>query len=197
MSPSEPPLTEMAPPAPSEPLVVKVARARDAQEAWGHTPFAERVGCLTRAAKEMLERRAEAMALVEEEIGKVHAEALFNEALGPLDAVKGWAAVLGRALAHRRVPLNPLGFPGKRAWGDAVPRGVVAVIAPGNFPIAGLYRGVFPALLSGNAIVLKPSEHSPRSSGWLVARLAAHLPPGVVQVAPGDGAVGAALLDAR
>ena len=182
---------------PPEPLAVKVARARDAQEAWGHTPFRERVACLVRAAKEMLERRAEAMALVEEEIGKVHAEALFNEALGPLDAVKGWAAVLGPALAHRRVPLNPLGFPGKKAWVDAVPRGVVAIIAPWNFPIAGLYRAVFPALLSGNAVVLKPSEYSPRSSTWLAERLAAHLSPGVVQVATGDGAVGAALLDAR
>jgi len=197
MSPSDPPLTEKAPPVPPEPLAVKVARARDAQEAWGHTPLEERVRCLTRAAKEMLDRRAEAMALVEDEIGKVHAEALFNEALGPLDAVKGWAAVLAPALAQRRVRLNPLGFPGKRAWVDAVPRGVVAIIAPWNFPIAGLYRAVFPALLSGNAIVLKPSEHSPRSSAWLAERLASHLPTGVVQLAPGDGAVGAALLDAR
>lgn len=187
----------MAPPAAAESLAVKVVRARDAQEAWGHTPFAERVRCLRRAAKDMLERRAEAMALVENEIGKVHAEALFNEALGPLDAVKGWEAVLGPALAHRRVRLNPLGFPGKKAWVDAVPRGVVAIIAPWNFPIAGLYRAVFPALLSGNAVVLKPSEHSPRSSSWLAERLASHLPTGVVQVATGDGAVGAALLDAR
>jgi succinate-semialdehyde dehydrogenase/glutarate-semialdehyde dehydrogenase len=74
---------------------------------------------------------------------------------------------------------------------------VVAIIAPWNFPVAGLYRSVFPALLSGNSIVLKPSEYSPRSSGWFAARLAAHLPAGVVQVAPGDGTVGAALLDAR
>jgi acyl-CoA reductase-like NAD-dependent aldehyde dehydrogenase len=197
MSPSEPPLTETAPPAPPEPLATKVARARDAQEAWGHTPFGDRVGCLLGAAKDMLRRRAEAMALVEEEIGKVHAEALFTEALGPLDAVKGWAKVLGPALSRRRVALNPLGFPGKRAFVEAVPRGVVAIIAPWNFPVAGLYRSVLPALLSGNAIVLKPSEHSPRSSGWLAARLAAYLPPGVVQIAPGDGAVGAALLDAR
>ena len=123
--------------------------------------------------------------LVEEEIGKVHAEALFTEALGPLDAVKGWAGVLAPALARRRVPLNPLGFPGKRAYVDAVPRGVVAIIAPWNFPVAGLYRSVFPALMSGNAIVLKPSEHSPRSSGWFAERLAAHLPAGVVQVAQG------------
>jgi acyl-CoA reductase-like NAD-dependent aldehyde dehydrogenase len=105
--------------------------------------------------------------------------------------------LLRPALARRRVRLNPLGFPGKRAFVDAIPRGVVAIIAPWNFPMAGLYRSVLPALLSGNAIVLKPSEHSPRSSGWLAFCLAAHLPAGVVQLAPGDGAVGAALLDAR
>jgi len=80
---------------------------------------------------------------------------------------------------------------------DAVPRGVIAIIAPWNFPVAGLFRSVFPALLAGNAIVLKPSEYSPRSSGWFAERLAAHLPPGVVQVAFGDGSVGAALIDAR
>ncbi len=197
MSPSEPPLSETAPPSPPEPLAAKVARARDAQESWAHVPFEERVRCLLRVAKDMLRRRAEVMALVEDEIGKVHAEALFNEALGPLDAVKGWAAVLRPALSRRRVRLNPLGFPRKRAFVDSVPRGVVAIIAPWNFPVAGLYRSVLPALLSGNAIVLKPSEHSPRSSGWLAERLAAHLPAGVVQIAPGDGTVGAALLETR
>jgi acyl-CoA reductase-like NAD-dependent aldehyde dehydrogenase len=197
MAPPEPPLSQAAPPAPPEPLAAKVARARDAQEAWGHTPFAERVAILKGAAKDMLRRRGEAMALVEGEIGKVRAEGLFNEALGPLDAVKGWAAVLRPALARRKVPLNPLGFPGKRAFVEAMPRGVIAIIAPWNFPVAGLYRSVFPALMSGNAVVLKPSEYSPRSSGWLAERLAAHLPAGVVQVAQGDGAVGAALLDAR
>ncbi len=198
MSPSEPPLTAGQPEQTApEQVGAKVARARDAQEAWARTPFPERVACLMRAARELLDRRQELMALVEEEIGKVEAEALFNEALGPVDAVKGWAAVLRPALARRRVPLNPLGFPGKRAWVDLVPRGVVAIIAPWNYPVAGLYRSTFPALLSGNAIVLKPSEHSPRSSSWYAQVLAAHLPAGLVQLAAGDGEVGAALLDAR
>ncbi len=174
-----------------------MVRARDAQETWGHTPLSERVKCLLGAAREMLQRRQEVMQLVEQEIGKVHAEALFTEALGPLDAVKGWASVLRPALARRKVRLNPLGFPGKRAHVEAVPRGVIAIIAPWNFPVAGLYRSVFPALMSGNAIVLKPSEYSPRSSGWFAELLAAHLPAGLVQVAQGDGAVGAALLEAR
>ncbi len=222
MPPFEPPLTDSlpldapqrlgAPPhplAPSAPAVggpsrarppdvaARVVRARDAQDTWGHTPLAERVKCLLGAAREMLQRRQEVMQLVEQEIGKVHAEALFTEALGPLDAVKGWASVLRPALARRKVRLNPLGFPGKRAQVEAVPRGVIAIIAPWNFPVAGLYRSVFPALMSGNAIVLKPSEYSPRSSGWFAELLAAHLPAGLVQVAHGDGAVGAALLEAR
>src|SRR5262249_45124449 len=178
-------------------LPARVARARTAQETWGRTPFSERLAYLVRAAKEMLARREEAIALVEQEIGKVPAEALFNETLGPLDAVKGWARVLRPALRRRKMRLDPLSFPGKRAYLEAVPRGVVAIIAPWNFPVAGLYRSVFPALLSGNAVLLKPSEYAPCSSGWFAEVLAAHLPPGVVQVANGGPEVGAALLDAR
>jgi acyl-CoA reductase-like NAD-dependent aldehyde dehydrogenase len=185
------------PATPVDLLPVRVGRARTAQEAWGHLPFAERLAAVTRAAREMLLRRGEAIALVEQEIGKVPAEALFNETLGPLDAVKGWARVLRPVLRRRKVRLDPLSFPGKRAYLDAVPRGVVAIIAPWNFPVAGLYRSVFPALLSGNAIVLKPSEYSPRSSGWFAEQLAAQLPPGVVEVVHGGPEVGAALLDAR
>ena len=148
MSPSDPPLTEAAPPAPPEPLAAKVASARAAQETWGLTPFEERVGCLLRAARAMLVRRSEAMALVEAEIGKVHAEALFTEALGPLDAVKGWAAVLGPALS-RRGSAEParLSRASAPTW-TRCPAGVVAIIAPWNFPVAGLYRSVFPALMS-------------------------------------------------
>lgn len=182
---------------PVELLPAWVARARAAQETWGNTPFPERLQLLAGAAREMVLRRREVMVLVEEEIGKVEAEALFNEALGPMDAVKGWARVLEPVLRRRRVRLNPLSFPGKRAHVEAVPRGVVAIIAPWNFPVAGLYRSVFPALLAGNAIVLKPSEYSPRSSGWFAQLLAAHLPVGLVQVVFGAAERGAALLDAR
>jgi acyl-CoA reductase-like NAD-dependent aldehyde dehydrogenase len=51
--------------------------------------------------------------------------------------------------------------------------------------------------MAGNAIVLKPSEYSPRSSGWFAQLLAEHLPTGLVQVAAGGPEVGAALLEAR
>lgn len=172
-----------------------VERARGAQHAWGNRCLADRVAVLKRAARAMLDRRNEVMSIVRREAGKLAVEALFLEALGPLDAVGGWARVCKKAL-RKTVPLNPLAFPKKRARIELVPRGVVGIIAPWNYPVAGLYRSVFPALMSGNAVVLKPSEFTPESSAWFAGVLAEHLPEDLIQVVQGDGAVGAALLGA-
>ena len=173
-----------------------VSRARAAQERWRLVPLRDRVAALTRAAKEMLRRRSEVIALARDEIGKVEAEGLFNEALGPLDNVKGWAKVVEKAASREPVRLNPVNFPGKRAHVDMIPRGVIGVLAPWNYPVAGLYRSTLPALLTGNGLVIKPSEHSPRTSAWLADQLAEALPDGLVQVLQGDGKAGAALIDA-
>jgi len=173
-----------------------VARARSAQSAWRFLPLEERVKLITVAAKLMLERRSEVIALAHEEGGKVDAEGIFNEALGPLDAAAAWARIVRHATRRRSVFLNPISFPGKRAFVDLVPRGVVGIISPWNYPVAGLYRSTLPALLTGNAIVVKPSEYTPRTSGWYLARLAEALPSGVVEVVQGDGTVGEELIDA-
>jgi acyl-CoA reductase-like NAD-dependent aldehyde dehydrogenase len=181
----------------SPPLVrAAVARARSPQYEWARVPFADRAAALGRAAHEMLRRRHEVIALARDEMGKVDAEGIFNEALGPLDAVRGWKRVVEGATKPRRVWLNPFSFPKKRAYVDLVPRGVLGVIAPWNFPVAGLYRSTIPALLTGNAVVVKPSEFTPATSAWLVERLAAELPEGLAQFVQGDGRVGAALIDA-
>jgi acyl-CoA reductase-like NAD-dependent aldehyde dehydrogenase len=179
-----------------EALRAKVASARAAQWHWHQEPLETRIAVLRRAARQMLRRRAEVIALAEGEMGKVEAEGLFNEALGPLDTVAGWAQVVRARATRRRVTLNPINFPRKRAFVDYVPRGVVGVIAPWNYPVAGLYRSIFPALMTGNAVILKPSEHTPRTSAWFVERLADELPAGLAHVAVGDGRTGAALIEA-
>jgi acyl-CoA reductase-like NAD-dependent aldehyde dehydrogenase len=173
-----------------------VTAARAAQERWRLEPLDARIDALKRAAKQMLRRRAEAIDLAQREMGKLPAEGLFIETLGPLDNVGAWARVVRKATSRRKVALNPLSFPHKRAYVDSVPRGVVGVIAPWNFPIAGLYRPLFPALMTGNAVVLKPSEYTPLSSEWFARRLAEELPEGLVQTVQGDGHVGAQLIDA-
>ncbi|HEY2518450.1 MAG TPA: aldehyde dehydrogenase family protein [Polyangiaceae bacterium] len=173
-----------------------VSRARVAHADWQNRPYAQRVAALKRAAKEMLRRRAEVIEIARQEIGKVAAEGIFNEALGPLDVVSGWAGVVEKGAGRRGVRLNPLSFPKKRAHVDYVARGVIGVIAPWNYPVAGLYRSTIPALLTGNGIVVKPSEYSPRTSAWYLERLAAELPHGLVQIVQGAGDVGSALVDA-
>ncbi len=173
-----------------------VARARDAQGRWRFVPEKERVALVTRAARSMLERRAEVIALAHEEGGKVAAEGMFNEALGALDTVKSWTGVVHKATRRQKIFLNPLAFPNKRAYVDLVPRGVVGIIAPWNYPVSGLYRSTLPALLTGNSVVLKPSEYTPKTSGWYAARLAEVLPEGVIEVVQGGARVGEALIDA-
>jgi len=172
-----------------------VDAARTAQRFWKDLSLKQRARFMKEAAKRLLARREQGLTLVSQELGKVPADALFTEALGPLDALAGWLRVIDGAPAGE-VSLNPLAFPSKQARIDLIPRGVVGIIAPWNFPIAGLYRSVFPALLLGNAVVVKPSEHSPRSSAWFLSQLTQALPPGLVQVVQGDGATGRDLLHA-
>jgi acyl-CoA reductase-like NAD-dependent aldehyde dehydrogenase len=173
-----------------------VAGARGAQRDWVERPFADRAAALTRAAKSLLARQDEVIALVRDELGKVDGEALFDEAIGHLDMLKQWIRVVKPAIERKKAWMNPLTFAGKRASTELVPRGVIGVIAPWNFPVAGLYRSLYPALLCGNGAVVKPSEYTPMTTKWLVDGLAAELPTGLVATVQGAGAQGAALIDA-
>jgi len=77
-----------------------------------------------------------------------------------------------------------------------VPRGVVGVISPFNFPLILTIRAVAPALAAGNGVVIKPDSRTPVSGGFMIARVfeAAGLPAGLLQVLPGDAAAGEALV---
>ena len=189
------PLPAVAP-ATDDQIRNAVEAARQARPGWSETAFDDRAKALTAAAKSLLARRQEAIELVRAEVGKLDVEALFDEGIGHLDMLQQWIRVTRTALRRKRARMNPIAFPGKRGYTDLVPRGVIGVIAPWNFPIAGLYRSVYPALLCGNAVIVKPSEYTPRTTQWFVDALAAELPPGVISVVQGDGSRGAALIEA-
>lgn len=172
-------------------------RAREAQPAWAASGFEARARLLRAAARRMLERHEEILALLREEAGKHATEGLLTEALGPLDFVNGWIGVARPVLRTRTLPI-PAPFRllmGKRAELERVPRGVVGVIAPWNYPLGVFFKPVFPALLAGNAVVIKPSEHTPRCGAWFCEQLRAVLPNEVVQLAQGGGAVGRAVVE--
>lgn len=173
-----------------------VARARRAQGPWAEMGLRARTAALVLAAKRMLEKRQEVLDLIAAETGKCAADALMSEVAGPLDQVKQWAKVLKAHGEGQRVRVSPLAFPGKRAWIELVPRGVVGAITPWNYPMGAFYRPVLPALLAGNGVVIKPSEHAPRVARWFVEQLAPELPQGLLGLAQGDGTVGRTLIEA-
>ncbi len=168
--------------------------ARLGQPEWSALPLNMRLAALRRAAKAMLRDRETVLSLAKEEMGKHAVEGLFTEGLGPLETLSSWGNLFER-VASRSVRLNPLSFPRKSACVELVPRGVIGVIAPWNYPVAGLYRSAFPALLAGNALLVKPSEYTPRTSSWFIEHLSSELPQGVARSIVGDGRVGTALID--
>lgn len=84
-----------------------------------------------------------------------------------------------------------------RAWLLPEPLGVVAVIAPWNYPVQLLLAPLVGALAAGNAVVLSPSELAPRTSAVLTALLARHLDPEAVRVVEGGVGPTTELLEQR
>jgi acyl-CoA reductase-like NAD-dependent aldehyde dehydrogenase len=176
-------------------VAAAVERARDAQREWVKTTLHERVQATEALARRVLERRDEICAIVCEETGKTQTEVLVNEVSGINEYAKIAAKEAKAALAPTKVKISKIAYPGKSAEVELVPRGVVGIIAPWNYPLSIFYKPLFPALLAGNAVVLKPSEYTPRTGAWLAEQCQAVLPDGLVQVVQGAGQVGAALVD--
>jgi acyl-CoA reductase-like NAD-dependent aldehyde dehydrogenase len=172
-----------------------VERARVAQKAWAALPLEERCELILRYKDAIVERTDEVVDLLARECGKPRHEALTHEVLVVADLAAYFTKVAPKVLAPREVPMHLLKH--RKAMLHYVPRGVVAVISPWNFPFQLPLRDILLALIAGNAVVLKPSEITP-----LIALKAkqiwdeAGLPPDVFRVVTGRGATGAALIDA-
>ena len=167
-----------------------VAAASDAAATWGATSASERAAVLVRAAGELRARRHELTALMVRECAKPWAEA-DADVCEAIDFLTYYAAVAERLDAGPEL----VQLPGERNTMRYRSRGVAAVIAPWNFPIAIATGMTTAALATGNAVCLKPAEQSPGCALAIVeALLAAGLPPGAISLLPGEGDVGAALV---
>jgi len=160
-----------------------VAAARRAYEqVWGPMPGAERAKYLFRIARIVAERARELAVLETLDNGKPIRESRDVDvpaAAAHLFHHAGWADKLGYA-----------GFgPQPR------PLGVVGAVIPWNFPLLMAAWKIAPALACGNTVVLKPAETTPLTA-LVLAGIAAEagLPPGVLNVLPGAGDVGATLV---
>jgi RHH-type proline utilization regulon transcriptional repressor/proline dehydrogenase/delta 1-pyrroline-5-carboxylate dehydrogenase len=171
-----------------------VATAEDGFRQWAAVGTAARAAALMRAAAWMRSRRLELAALEVRECAKPwpEADADVCEAIDFLEYYARGAHELDRGRPLLQVP-------GERNELRYVPRGVVAVIAPWNFPLAIPCGMTSAALATGNAVVLKPAEQSPGCALRLVEALrAGGVPAGAISLLPGEGDAGAALVaDAR
>lgn len=177
-------------------LAARVASARAAQASWTALPLAERRRCLLEVKRALLARAEEAATILEEELGRPKAESYVAEILPSADLFDHWIGAMPALLHSRPVAIDPLVFPGKRGVVEKVPRGVVGAIFPWNFPLAIPLRTLVPALLAGNAVVFKPSEHAPRTGAFIGALFDGHLPEGLLQVIQGGPVEGEALIRA-
>jgi RHH-type transcriptional regulator, proline utilization regulon repressor / proline dehydrogenase / delta 1-pyrroline-5-carboxylate dehydrogenase len=171
-------------------VVAAVAEAGVGARGWRAAGATERAAALIRAAAWLRERRLELAALEVRECAKpwLEADADVCEAIDFLEYYARGAI----ALAEGR-PL--LQVPGERNELRYVPRGVAAIIAPWNFPLAIPCGMTAAALATGNSVVLKPAEQSPGCSQRLLEALrAGGVPAGAISLLPGEGDVGAALV---
>jgi RHH-type proline utilization regulon transcriptional repressor/proline dehydrogenase/delta 1-pyrroline-5-carboxylate dehydrogenase len=159
---------------------------------WRRTPAGERCAVLFRAAEWMRARRFELAALEVYEAGKPWAEA-DGDVCEAIDFCEYYGRQM-RLLAAGAPVQSPLGELNAMRYD---PRGVVAVIAPWNFPLAISAGMVSAALVAGNPVCYKPAEQTPAIGARLVAAFAAAgLPAGVLAFLPGLGSdVGAALVE--
>ena len=167
-----------------------IETARAGLHAWRATSAETRAGALIAAAAWIRERRLELTALEVRECAKPWLEA-DGDVCEAIDFLEYYARA-GLELARGRELLQ---VPGERNDLRFLPRGIVAVISPWNFPLAIPCGMTAAALVTGNAVILKPAEQSPALAGCLVAALrAGGVPPAALSLLPGEGDVGAALV---
>ncbi len=166
-----------------------VAAAARAQAAWSARPVPERAEVIAAAGQVLTRRKPELAELVSREAGKIRIEG-GGEVQEAID-MAAFVAGQGRSAWGEVVPSE---LADKLAWTTRIPVGVVGMITPWNFPMAIPSWKVFPALLAGNGVVLKPSELAPACGvAFVEACIEAGVPAELVQVVHGGVAPAAAL----
>ncbi len=179
--------------AKDEDVAAAVARARAAQVEWAARPLAERCRVLRQVKARIIARTDDICALLSREQGKPRVEGLTTEILGLVDLIQYFTAEAERILAPEPIPLHLMKH--RASYLHWVPRGVVGIIGPWNFPFNLNNSPAVAALIAGNGVVIKPSEFTP-----LIQDLSREIfieggiPEDLYQVVHGYGETGAALI---
>ncbi|MCX2930676.1 aldehyde dehydrogenase family protein [Mycobacterium sp. CVI_P3] len=174
-----------------------VRRARSATAVWGRLGFDQRRMRLEAWATDLVDHSEELVTLIHRESGKPEADA-YLELVIAVEHIRWAARNAKRVLRSRRIRPTVL-MANYAGVIDREPFGVVGVISPWNYPLFAPVAPIASALAAGNAVVLKPSEHTTGVGAELVAAFAranADLPGQLLALATGSAAAGAGLIAA-
>jgi aminobutyraldehyde dehydrogenase len=160
-----------------------VAAAEAALAGWARTAPRERAALLLRIADRLDSDAAAYAALESRNTGKPLAAALADELPAIADVFRFFA---GACRAPNGLAAGEY-LPGHTSMIRRDPVGVVASIAPWNYPLMMAAWKIAPAIAAGNTLILKPSEQTPLTALKLAVLLAELLPPGVVNIVCGRG----------
>ncbi len=189
-------LAELACASPDK-VLAAVLLAKQAQPAWEATPVRQRIAMLRRFQRLLSEQRERVADLICREAGKPAVEALTTEVMVILDAAEFCIRSAYDFLRVKPLPHGNLVMKTKRGKLLCEPFGVIGIISPWNYPFSIAATETLGALVTGNAVVLKPSEFTPLI-GLELQRLLleAGLNPDLMQVVIGEGPAGVALIGA-
>jgi aminobutyraldehyde dehydrogenase len=172
-------------------IAAATAAAHRAFASWSQTVPRDRAACLLRLA-DAIDSHAAALARLESRnTGKPYAAALADELPAIADVFRFFAGA-ARCMTGARAGEYTPGF---TSMVRRDPLGVVASIAPWNYPLMMAAWKLGPALAAGNTCVLKPSEQTPLTTLALADLVTDIFPPGVINIVTGRGAtVGASLV---
>ena len=168
-----------------------LARLRAVEARDGRLSLDQRRDLLDRLAKTLLARAEDLAAALDADYGgRSRLETLLADVLCTVDAarharrhLRGWAR-------PRRVAV-PYPFWPASAWEEPVPKGIVAIMAPWNYPVQLALVPVVDALAAGNRVVVKPSEGVPRTAALIAEVLQAALGPDIAATVQGGPDVAA------
>lgn len=172
-------------------VALALQAAERAAEPWSRSSARERAGMLLRLAGRIEAHAAELAQIESHNCGKPRHCVLEDELPSVVDVFRFYAG----ACRSLQGPLAGEYRPGYTSFIRRDPVGVVAAIAPWNYPLLMAAWKIAPCLAAGNTLVLKPSEQTPLSTLRLAELAADILPPGVLNVVHGEGgSVGAQLI---
>ena len=171
-----------------------IRRARQAQALWADLGLKRRKWAVSDLHQAFLARGKDLVELLAQECGRPRGESWTSEIVANNDLFGWWLSRIDDLLTCTPIDLDPLSYPRKSGRVQLDPLGVVGLVSPWNLPVAIPLRTLVPALLAGNAIVWKPSEHSPRTAALLHELCARTLPAELVQLIQGGPAQGEAVV---